>query len=599
MYTPIYFALTPRLPMRFDEQFLERVRDSTSIVELIGSYVQLKKRGKDYAALCPFHSEKTPSFWVSESKQIFKCFGCGAGGDAYKFLMLMENLAFTDAVARLAQRQGIPLPQGRDRIPEDENKRRLMEIMDLAAGFFREALENHPASAEARKHLEKRNISSETVQTFELGYAPPGNELVRFLKKRGIDTGQMLACGLAVETAGGQPRDKFRHRIMFPIRDLSGKVIAFGGRALGDSTPKYLNSPETVLYHKGNHLYGLDKARDAIRRAGFAILVEGYFDCIVPFQSGFQNTVASLGTSLTENQVRLLGRHSRNVVINFDPDSAGLAAALRSIDLFLQQGFRVNVLSLPDGHDPDTFVRANGAAGYQQKLKNSTPFIEFALNRFLKEKKDPFSPKAKQETVSQILPYLLKIPNRIERSEYASLVAARLDIDVQLILAEMRKASGKQAGGEKPLLFHLGKLSLAERTLIAGVFDEQWSEVVLPLLSSELFDGLSTAPIFEKVIELRQLNQKINVITLRKLLGEGDCRELLESTILNASEIPLTQEAILGSVRALKERQIERETFHRQEAIRREAGLGLSSPTLIQLVREKEESARRKQQRHA
>jgi len=587
--------------MRFDEQFLEQVRDSTSIVELIGSYVHLKKRGKDHAALCPFHSEKTASFWVSESKQIFKCFGCGAGGDVYKFLMLMENLSFTDSVARLAERQGIPLPKrGAPSRTEDEGKRLLYEIMDLAGTFFREALEKHASSSEARSYLEKRKISAETIQAFGVGYAPPGSELLAYLRSRKLDTSQILACGLIAETSPGQYRDKFRHRVMFPIRDLTGRIMAFGGRILGDGVPKYLNSPETVLYHKGNHLYGLDKARDAIRKTDFAILVEGYFDCVVPFQFGFRNTVASLGTSLTENQVRLLGRYTRNVVISFDPDSAGLSAALRSIDLFLQQGFRVNVLSLPEGFDPDTFLRELGYPAYQEKLKTSTPFIEFALSRFLKDKKDPFSPKGKQETVSQILPYLLKIPDRIERAEYVSLVAGRLKIDEQLIRAEMRKATGKQDGGEKPLSSPVpADLSLAERTLVAAVFDEQWSKTALPLLESELFENLLTAPIFEKVIELRQLNQKINVLTLRKLLGEGDCRELLETIALNASALPLTEDAILGSVRALQERRIERENLRRQEAIKREQTSDLNSPAVIQLVREKEASVRRKQQHHA
>ena len=218
----------------------------------------------------------------------------------------------------------------------------------------------------------------------------------------------------------------------------------------------------------------------------------------------------------------------------------------------MQQGFRVNVVSLPEGYDPDTFLREKGFAAYQERLKTSTPFIEFALGRFLNQKKDPFSPKGKQETVSQILPYLLKIPDRIERAEYVSLVAGRLKIDEQLIRAEMRKATGKKDSETKPLSFSgLADLSLAERTLVAAVFDEQWSELVLPLLESELFDGLLTAPIFEKVIELRQLNQKINVITLRKLLGEGDCRELLETMALNAFNLPLTEDAIRGSVASL------------------------------------------------
>ena len=318
--------------MRFDEQFLERVRDSTSIVELIGSYVHSEETRQGPRRSLPLPHEKTPSFWVSDSKQIFKCFGCGAGGDAFKFLMLMENLGFGDAVARLAERQGIPLPK-RSAPATSEDDGQAPALRDHGPGrrFLHGSARKACELQEARSYLEKRSITSETIQTFGIGYAPPGSELLSYLRSRKLDTSQILACGLIAETSAGQYRDKFRHRVMFPIRDLNGKIMAFGGRVLGDGVPKYLNSPETALYHKGNNLYGLDKARDAIRKVDFAILVEGYFDCVVPFQFGFRNTVASLGTSLTENQVRLLGRYTRNVVISFDPDSAGLSAAL-SID---------------------------------------------------------------------------------------------------------------------------------------------------------------------------------------------------------------------------------------------------------------------------
>jgi DNA primase len=585
--------------MRFDDQFLERVRESTSILDLIGGYVHLKKRGKDYAALCPFHQEKTASFWVSDSKQIFKCFGCGAGGDVFKFLMLMENLGFADAVVRLAERQGIALPKsGQPVSREEENKSRLFAVMEHAATFFADCLAKHGAADEARNYLNERGIAREMVETFRLGYAPSGNELLAYLKSAGIAGPVAFTCGLVVEAGPDQFRDKFRNRIMFPIRDLQGRVMAFGGRALGEGIPKYLNSPETALYHKGNHLYGLDQARERIRKVDFAILVEGYFDCVVPFQYGFRNTVASLGTSLTENQVRLLGRYTRNVVISFDPDTAGLSAALRSVDLFLAQGFRVNVLSLPEGDDPDTFVRRNGTEAYEKALKESNPFVQFALTRFMGQKKDAFSPRGKQETVSQILPYLMKIPDRIERAEYMSLVAARLQIDEQLLRMEIKRLKGKP-GNITPVRASLAdKLILAESNLLRAVIDENWVSLVVPLIEKELFAGLSSEPIFGKVVELRQQNASVSIRTLRKLLGESDCLDLLDTIALHASEFPLSEEAIHGSIRALEDRCINRETLSRQEAISQEQGVDLSSPQLQKWIREKEE-LRRKQQNQA
>jgi DNA primase len=379
---------------------------------------------------------------------------------------------------------------------------------------------------------------------------------------------------------------------MFPIRDVSGRVVAFGGRALGEAGPKYLNSPDTPIYKKGNHLYGLDAAKEVIRRKDFAILVEGYFDCIVPAQCGFANVVASLGTGLTENQVRLLGRYSRNVVISFDPDSAGMAAALRSIDLFLGQGFRVNVVLLPSGHDPDTFLREFGAEAYAARLKSSIPFLDFALSRFLDQQPDPFSPRGKQETVTQILPYLMKAPSSIERAEYVARIAERLQIDEELVRAELRRMTGKGQAAQTERRGLLEQTLPAENSLLAAALDPEWRGFTLPLLRLTLFEGLNSAPVFQKLEELRKLDRDINILNLRKLLPEGEVLELVEAIAVRASDLPLSEEIIRGSVEALQARCLRLDNSRRQEAIRREQALDPDSARLRELVREKEQRLR-------
>jgi len=580
--------------MKFDDQFLELVRSSTSIIEVIGSYVRLKKSGKDHSALCPFHNEKTPSFWVSENKQIFKCFGCGAGGDVFKFLMLIENLSFPDAVAHAANRQGIPLPKVKA-VPDQANEARahLLELMELGRKYFLECLADARVASEAQAYLDRRGLDTATRDRFGIGYAPSGNQLLAYLRKNNVPLPDAVACGLLSEPEPGQYRDRFRHRVMFPIQDLSGRTIAFGGRILGEGQPKYLNSPETPLYKKSLNLFALDKAKDTIRKTDVAILVEGYFDCVVPFQYGFTNTVASLGTSLTPNQVKLLGRYTRNVVLGFDPDSAGLSAALRSIDLFLEEGFRVNVVSLPDGYDPDSFVREFGRDAFRDRLKTSIPYLDFALSRFQKAQKDPLSPRGKKETVSQILPYLLKIPDRIERSEYVSRVAGRLGIDEQLIREQLRKTAAKH-GSERAMTANWPEeTSLAENHLVAALTDPEWTEFVLARIKPELCEGLCTAPIFEKVFKLLEQNQKISIISLRKLLEEGQSLDLLDKIALRAPQLPISEDLILGSIRALEAWRIERQNYLKQEAIRKEQEVDPDSVRLKQLVKEKEELRRR------
>ena len=578
--------------MRFDDTFIEQVRNGISIVDLVGEYVRLQKKGKDYGALCPFHSEKTPSFTVSEAKQIFYCFGCQAGGDIFKFIMLMENLTFPESIHQLAESQGIPLPQSTKRSEaESVRRQRLLKILEVATHFFSHRLEGNK---DALAYLKDRQISQETIDQFSIGYAPAGQNLLQELTGQGFDVKEVLACGLIKEGKSGGYYDNFRNRIMFPIHNLSGKTIAFGGRILGDGIPKYLNSPETPLYSKNQNLYPLDLTRNEIRKRDFAIIVEGYFDCIIPFHFGIRNVVASLGTSLTESQVKVLGRYTRNVITNYDPDSAGTAATLRSIDLFLEQGFRVNVLQLPTGEDPDVFLRKQGIEAYREKLKASQSYLDFVLSQFMSQQRDPFSPKGKQEVVSHILPYLVKIPNPIERAEYVTRIASRLQLDESLLRLEMRKMPARKR--EAPRFDYsvpVEQGTRAENILLVAMLEEQWAASTFEQLEPELFEGLRTERIFQGIFQLKEQATEITTIRLREIISEETDRNLIEEMALRSADFPLSEKDIRSSVQELRRMKDERLIRHLQEEIKAEEKENSDSDKIADLLDQKQNLRRK------
>jgi len=578
--------------MRFDDTFIEQVRNGISIVNLVGGYVRLQKKGKDYGALCPFHSEKTPSFIVSEAKQIFKCFGCGAGGDVFQFIMLMENLTFPESIHQLAESQGIPLPHSTKKSEaESVRRQRLLKILEVATHFFSHRLEGRK---DALAYLKDRQITQETIDQFSIGYAPAGQNLLQELTGQGFDVKDVLACGLIKEGDSGGYYDNFRNRIMFPIHNLSGKTIAFGGRILGDGIPKYLNSPETPLYSKSQNLYPLDLTRNEIRERDFAIIVEGYFDCIIPFRFGIRNVVASLGTSLTESQVKVLGRYTRNVITNYDPDSAGTAATLRSIDLFLEQGFRVNVLQLPTGEDPDVFLRKQGTEAYREKLKSSQSYLDFVLSQFMSQQRDSFSPKGKQEVVSQILPYLVKMPNPIERAEYVSRIASRLQLDGSLLLLEMRKMPARKRETSRfDYSVPVEQGTRAENILLVAMLEEEWAASTIEELEPELFEGLRTEKIFQGIFQLKEQATEITAIRLRELISEETDRHLIEEMALRSADFPLSEEDIKSSIQELKRMKDERLIRQLQEEIKAEEKEHSDSDKIKELLDQKQNLRRK------
>ena len=432
----------------YSDDVISRVRDSVDIHELVSGYVTLRKTGKNYVGLCPFHSEKTPSFNVNPDKQIFHCFGCGVGGDAFKFLELQEGLNFPEAVRKLADRAGITLPEsrprGEGRKTEDE-RRSLLAVIGEAERHFQRELEG-PAGGAARAYLAKRGVSEDIVRDFGLGYARPEWEgLLRHLKQQGHAPALLEKAGLVVKRSEGDGYyDRFRGRILFPIRDINGSTIAFGGRVMDDTLPKYLNSPETPLYSKSNVLFCMDKAKEAARKHDHFIIVEGYLDAIACHQHGVRNAVATLGTALTEGHLRLMRRFTKKLKLIFDPDTAGVKAALRSFDLLAGSGMSVKVVSLPGGDDPDTFLTKKGYEAFAACLKESLPLMDFVLAQVLQGGEGaPIAGKVAR--AAEMLGFIAKLPSGIERDHYLKRTAEALDVDEAVLRQEMAQRGAAAA----------------------------------------------------------------------------------------------------------------------------------------------------------
>jgi DNA primase len=420
------------------EEVIQQVLRSSNIVEVIEGYVPLKQTGKYYRALCPFHTEKTPSFTVNPERQIFYCFGCGEGGDILRFLMRREGFTFPDAVRHLAQRAGIPLPE-RGRGRQENGTLKLFELQRLACDYFRRTL-NGPEGTGAREYLGQRGVSSELVERFQLGYAVAEWEgLLRELTKRGFTAREVEAAGLALPRQGGRGYyDRFRDRLMIPIFDSTGKIVGFGGRALGNQEPKYINSPETAIYKKGVHLYGLHLASRAIREARVALVVEGYFDTISLQSAGFPQTVASLGTALTAEQVTLLHRYADKAILIFDPDPAGVQAAWRGLDLLVGEEMGVGVVVLPKGQDPDSFVREQGRDALLGRIEAAQDLVDFVLMR-AQEQAGLQGVDDKAAAARQALRLIAVIPEGVRRAKYIQKLAERLGVSEGSVLAELSR----------------------------------------------------------------------------------------------------------------------------------------------------------------
>lgn len=540
---------------------VEEVRAAADIIRIVGDYVQLRRAGANMMGLCPFHQEKTPSFAVHPAKQIFHCFGCGAGGDVFKFIMLVENLSFPEALERLADKVGVRLVTTGHNGADSKSQERtaLYKIHEAAAKFYAAQLTGTSEGRAARAYLLDRGLKDEVIGRFLLGYAPrDGRELTRHLSASGFDDEMAEKSGLVLrDGSSGRRFDRFRGRIIFPIANESGKVIAFGGRALGDEQPKYLNSPETPIYTKSRVLYHLDSAGKAIRKQDYAILVEGYMDCIAVDSCGIENVIASCGTSFTEAQIRLLARYSRRVVVNYDPDSAGVAATERSLNALLEAGFEVKVLALPGGLDPDSFIRKQGEAEYRRLLAAAPGYIDYVTDHAIAEH-GLGNPQGKLAVANAVLPYLARIPNPILRGEMTDRLAARALVDDRLLREELRRAAVERRtdGVTRSRDF---KASEAERKLLGAFLGDVglMDELLPALVSDGLLSGMITEELFMKLLELRSSGGTVDIHVLRESLSAED-QNLLHECMLASDEVPGREDA-MKFCDALRRKKIQRE----------------------------------------
>jgi DNA primase len=612
--------------------FAYTVKQQADIVRIVGEYVKLRKAGaQNYSGLCPFHGEKTPSFSVHASRQFFHCFGCGVSGDVFTFVQKIENITFPEAVRAVAQKLGIAAPKAQFNSPEEAREARtrglLFDLHEAACLWFQEQL-RRPEGAAAREYLRGRGLDDEAIARFRIGFAPESGFLLRdklkpmadedALRESGLfswkeredsRTGLGPAEGAASDAAAAKLASKpapaalyskFRNRIVFPICNESGKVIAFTGRTLASdekSGPKYLNSPETPIYSKSRVLFNLHLAKEAIRRLDYVILVEGQMDCISVFNAGYHNVIASSGTAFTEPQARLLARFSKKIVVNFDPDTAGAAAAERSLALLVSEDFEVRIITLEQGYDPDLYVRRKGAPAYGAALQTSQKYFDYLIERA--QAQFPRTAEGKVKAVNYLLPHIQRIPSRIVRDELAADVSQKLQIDSAVLRQELRHVAGARTSTKLTPAPETA-LTEAERILLQALTsgrelaftfeDENGEEQVYnpaeqayyTLSAEQLHKGMRAETLIAAI--LKALAEGADLMTLP--LADED-RALFMSVLMQEHE-PLSAELLHGAIGALRRRQLE----HRQRDLRRqiaEAARNNDPLAVARLMQEKQE----------
>jgi DNA primase len=615
------------------EDFKETVKQQADIVRIIGDYIKLKKAGaQNYSGLCPFHGEKTPSFSVHATRQFYHCFGCGVSGDVFSFVQKIENITFPEAVRLVAQKLGIALPKTTYSSPaeakEAKLRAQLLDAQERAAAFFQECLKR-PEGARAREYLSSRGLDEETIARFRIGYAPDSGFLLRdrlagefsedALRESGLFSWKEGAPSSSVRSVDGQGGDfdsdpppkpdsrspkpasamysKFRNRVMFPITNDAGKIIAFTGRTLATddkSGPKYLNSPETGIYSKGRVLFNLDKAKEAIRKLDYAILVEGQMDCISVYAAGFHNVIASSGTAFTEIQAKLLGRFSKNAVVNFDPDTAGAKATERTLGLLVEEEFQIKVLTLEQGFDPDLFIRRKGKDAYGEALRHSQRYFDYLIDR-ARSHFPGRSGESKQKAVNYLLPHIQRVPSRILRDELSQEIAQKLGIDSAVLRQELRHvasersatavkapaeaqatdaeriliralASARQMQPGEHLSARDGARDFIEHDVIKhGVIkDEEFDparQAQYALQSEGLHRGLATESLVEAL-----LNAGAEIADAMEVPCSENERRMLASILLKEDE-ELSAERLEGAVRALRRIHLRRRLEHVQREL--------------------------------
>lgn len=543
------------------KEILDEIRQKTEITSIISEHVALKKRGKNFLGLCPFHSEKTPSFTVSPDKQLFHCFGCGEGGNVFGFLMKLENISFVEAAIELAGRLGIHLEKTSPLKSGASDKEKLFELNSLAAKFFQQQL-LAPAGKEARNYLRERGLSEQTAQLFGLGYAPEGRDLLfQHLISRGVAPALIETVGLTLPREGNDSYcDRFRQRLIFPICDPRGRVIGFSGRALGDREPKYLNSPETPIYRKSASVFGIHLSKESIKKAGLVILVEGNIDLVALYQAGITNVAASLGTALTVEQAKILNRFAANALLVFDGDSAGLAAAQRGGELLRENGFKVKVASLPEGFkDPDELIKKSGVAAFQKVCQSALPLLEFQIRLIIQRHKlEEIEERA--AALRQIGALLGKEQDSFTQQEYARLAARALRLDQETVLNEIKRQlfyQGKSSGRDQRRVTTKppSRASEAEKRLVAlAASDQTYLEKIKNELTPEDFSLPEAAAIFKLLYSSAAAELDQPVSWLLDNLSDEKVKNFLTAVLVG--EKLTNQEIVLQDcIRTIKEEQ--------------------------------------------
>jgi DNA primase len=509
--------------------FVEQLKSSVNIVNVIEVYVRLRKSGANFVGLCPFHSEKRPSFSVHVANQFYHCFGCGARGDVLKFVMEMEHISFYEALKSLAERYGIAMPKRSQYADEDSRLRSAIhEMHELAQEHFRANLSG-PAGEAARAYVERRGLFPETVERFGLGYSlQSGRALLRLFEDRHFTAPQIEASGLLGKRQDGGFYDRFRNRLMFPIHNESGKVIAFGARAMAaDDEPKYLNSPETPIYKKSHVLYNLHRAKEAIRKEDRAILVEGYMDAIGVMAAGIGPVVASCGTALTSQQVQALKRHSQRIVVNFDPDAPGAKAAEKSISLLLDESMHIRIMELDGELDPDEYCKERGADAYRERLDGAKEYFYWLADR-ARTQYDIHTSEGRVSVLQFLLPAVQRISDRLERMTIANDVASYIGIDRGMVLDSFRKAVADRQ--EKPLERPASKLRSDEKGLLSVLLSNTPGRetLIAELENIEILDQLDAHRIFQAVMAVHASSAEVTFDAVISRLEERDQKMLAE-----------------------------------------------------------------------
>jgi DNA primase len=545
--------------MAFPDSFVEEVRRVADIVRVISEHVALKKMGTSWKGLCPFHQEKTPSFNVRQEPAVFHCFGCGEGGDVFKFLMLRERVSFPEAVEMLARRFGVPVPEGRvEPGPDRREREEMLALMEAAAQHFTRTLWAAPGTA-AREYLLGRGFRKETLERIRSGAARDAwDDLLSALRGK-FPPPLLLKAGLVLERQGKEGHyDRFRNRAVFPILNESGKVVAFGARALDGSEPKYLNSPETPVYSKSRVLYGLSWARDAIAREKRAVLMEGYLDVARAIEQGVAEVAATCGTALTASHARLLRRFAETVVLNFDQDEAGQKAARRSLEVLLEEGLRVRIVELPEGHDPDTYLKAEGAEAYRKRLDEAPEAVEWLMRRG-QASGDLSSPAGKAAFFSSVLPALVRTQNAVERQAWLARVIERGGLDAGGAREEMRRALSGRAGTtsavaeaatQRPSVPRSAVLLPAERWLLALVAQGAAGvEIALDELQDADLEGLRSAPLLRAAQAVARRDERVTLHAVLAELDEEARRLMSEIAVEGVPEEGLSAEECVRELR--------------------------------------------------